>query len=111
MTLPALLLAVTTTIAEPCALPADATWSDASALYCSERTSAVLFERAAEGRRLALTRCEGDRADRDRALVACHARLVEAPPPAPSETSPVLVGGVAVVVGVAIGVLVGALAL
>lgn len=111
MTLPALLLAVTATIAEPCALPADATWSDASYLYCSERTAAVLWERAAEGRRLALTRCEGDRADRDRALVECHARLVEAPPPAPEAVSPVLVGVVAGGLGVIVGVLVGAFAL
>ena len=111
MTLPALLLAVATSTASPCALPADATWGDASYLYCSERTAAVLWERTAEGRRLALTRCEGDRADRDRALVACHARLVEAPPPAPEAVSPVLVGVVAGGLGLALGVVLGAFAL
>lgn len=111
MTLPALLLAVTATIAEPCALPDDATWEDASYLYCSERRAAVLFEHRAEDRRARLDRCEGDRADRDRALAACHARLVEAPPPPPEAVSPVLVGVVAGGVGLAIGVLVGAFVL
>ena len=110
MTLPALLFAVATSTGA-CALPADATWSDASYLYCSERTAAVLWERTAEGRRLALTRCEGDRADRDRALVACHARLVEAPPPPPEAVSPVLVGVVAGGLGLALGVVLGAFAL
>ena len=110
MTLPALLLAVATSTGS-CSLPADATWGDASYLYCSERTAAVLWERTAEGRRAALTRCEGYRADRDRALVACHARLVEAPPPPPETLSPVLVGVVAGGIGLAIGVLVGAFAL
>ena len=110
MTLPAIVLAVATSTGA-CALPVDATWADASNLYCSERTAAILFERAAEGRRLALTRCEGDRADRDRALAACHARLIEAPPPAAEPPSPLLVGIVAGGVGLALGVVLGAFAL
>lgn len=110
MTLPALLFAVATSTGA-CALPADATWADAEYLYCAARTDAALFEGAAEGRRLALVRCEGDRAAREEALARCHARLVEASPPPPDAVSPVLVGVVAGGVGLALGVLVGAFAL
>ena len=108
--LPALLFAVATSTGA-CSLPADATWGDASYLYCAERAAAIAWEHRAEDRRASLTRCEGDRADRDRALAACHARLVEAPPPPAETLSPVLVGVVAGGVGLAIGILVGAFAL
>lgn len=110
MTLPALILAVATSTGA-CALPADATWSDASDLYCIEREASIRWEGTAEARGAALARCEADRDDRGRALAACHTRLVEAPPPPAEVVSPWVVGVAAGVAGAAIGVLVGALAL
>lgn len=88
----ALLLAaqVATSTATPCVAPVDAMPADLAELWCGARTDATRWERLAGRRAIDLGTCRAGLADRDRALAACHARLVEAPPPAAEPTSPFL---------------------